>query len=230
MSAVEVPRSSWRCSVPLARLAPPLSLKRPHVFLLVCVLTSLLLPNGAAAQSGRRTVKKVSPVPAEATPGAQPNKSEARITSVIICGHDIGKEVKEDYSTSVSTLVKSFTAGMNERPVLLGVVNGGKMKREEAVERAKREQGAYVLWFGYSLKMVGWYYTSVEYIDYTVYKPQTAEVLVEGRVYPDEQKTHADPGGIMRLPTSRRRSRVPDTHRQLETGGREIANRVRNKL
>lgn len=215
--------------MPFERLAPPHTLKKLYIFLCVCVLTALLLPNGAA-QSGRRTVKKVSPVPVEPAPASSLEKPESRITSVIICGHDISKEMQESYSNSVSTVVKAFTAGLNEQPRLLGVVNGGKLKREEAVERAKREQGAYVLWFGYSMKLVGLYYTSVEYIDYIVYKPQTAEVLTEGRVYPDEQKTHADPGGIMRLPTSRRRSRIPDTDRQLETGGHEIADRVKNKL
>ena len=127
-------------------------------------------------------------------------------------------------------MVKAFTSQLNGRPgLLMGVVNGGKMTREQAVERARRERGAYVLWFGYSMRMVGLFDHTVAHIDYVVLMPQTAEALTDGRVYPDEQKTHADPRAIMRLPTNRRRARpVPD--RQLETGGREIADRVRNKL
>lgn len=214
----------------LARLAPQLSLKRLNVFLFVCVLTSLLLSNATGAQSGRRIVRKVSPVPAETTPGTQPDKPVPRITSVIICGHDISKGSKEIVSNNVSTVVKAFTSQLNGRPkLLMGVVNGGKLTREEAVARARREQGAYILWFGYSIKLVGLYDETVEHIDYVLLKPQTVEVLAEGRVYPDEQKTHADPGGIMRLPTSRRRSRPVPTW-QLETGGREIADRVWKKF
>jgi len=213
--------------MPHGRFVPPLSSRRLLALPAVRVLAALCLSHAAAAQSGRRNTTK-SPVP---PPAVEADKPAGRITSVIICGHDISKEMKESYSTSVSTVVKSFTAALTERPgTLLGVVNGGKQKREEAFERAKRETGAYVLWFGYSMKMVGLYDVSVEHIDYVVLMPQTAEILTEGRVYPDRQRTTADPGGIMRLPTQRRRSRTPDPHRQLETGGRQIADRVRNKL
>lgn len=211
------------------RQAPPAPSKRPNLLLFVCLLAALCAPQ-AAAQSGRRPTKKVPPVPAEPATAARPNEPAPRITSVIVCGHDITPGRKEIVSTNVSTVVKALTSRLNARPgLLMGVVNGGKMTREEAVARAKREQGAYVLWFGYSVRMVGLFDDTVEHIDYVVLKPQTAEPLTGGRVHPDEQKTHADPGGIMRLPTSRRRSR-PDPKLQLETGGREIADRVRNKF
>lgn len=214
----------------LVRLASPPSLKKLIFLLLVCAAATPFAPHDAAAQSGRRTVKKVSPVPAEPAAGARTDKPAPRITSVIIGGHNVTKGTKEIISTNVSTVVRAFTSRLNERPgLLMGVVNGGKMTREEAVERARREQGAYVLWFGYSMQMVGLFDDTVEHIDYVVLMPQTAETLVEGRVYPDRQKTHADPGGIMRLPTGRRRTR-PDPKLQLETGGRELADRVRNKL
>jgi hypothetical protein len=217
--------------VPLERLASQFSSKTLKALLFVCVLAALCLVQTTAAQSGRRAVKKVSPVPAEPAASAQAEKPTPRITSVIVCGHDITEGQKEYLSNNVSHVVDTITATLNDRPkLLMGVVNGGKLKREEAVERAKHEQNAYVLWFGYSMKLVNLYYNSVEHMDYVVYKPQTAEVVAEGRVYPDEQKTHADPGGIMRLPTNRRRSRIPNTSRQLEDGAREIANRVKNKF
>ena len=218
--------------MPLASLTPQLFPKTLRLLLpLACVLAALCLAHAAAsAQSGRRGVKKVSPVPDAPTTGVRPDKPAPRITSVVVCGHDISKETKEITSTNVSTVVKAFTSQLNGRPkLLMGVVNGGKLTREQAAERAKGERGAYVLWFGYSMRMVGLFDSTVEHIDYIVFMPQTAEVFAEGRVYPDRQKTHADPGGIMRLPTSRRRSPA-DTQRQLEAGGREIADRVRNKF
>ncbi len=215
------------------RPSPSPTPKRPggvrlRAFLSIYVLAALCLAHAAGAQSGRRGVKKTSPAPPAA---AQTDKPAGRITSVVIGGHDISTELKEQWSTSVSTVVKSFTARLGERPVpLLGVVNGGKMTRDEAHARARRETGAYVLWFGYSVRMVGLFDTTVEHIDYVVFMPQTAEVLTGGRVHPDVRRKTVDPGGVLRVPTSPRRRRVVDVNDQLETGGREIADRVRNRL
>ena len=188
-----------------------------------CLFAALCLAPAAAAQSGRKI--KVSPAPSDPV---RPDKPAPRISTIVVCGHDTSKDGKELYSTNVSLTVKAITAALNERRgLLMGVLNGGKQTRLEAVARAMSETGAYVLWFGYSTKMVGLYDETVEYIDYVVYKPQTAMVLVEGRVYPGEQKPYADPRGIMRLPRARAR---PKVSQQLKDGGREIADRVRNKL
>ena len=209
--------------MPLARLAPPSSFKKLKLFLFVCVLTSLLLPNAAAAQSGRRG--KPAPAPSEPV---RPDRPAPRITSLVVCGHDITKGGKEFYSQNVSLTVKAITAALEgRRGLVMGVLNGGKQTRKEAVARAMSETGAYVLWFGYSIREFGLSDETVEYIDYVVYEPRSAEVLTEGRVYPGEQKEFADPRGIMRLPRVRSR---PIPSLQLEAGGREIADRVRNKL
>lgn len=211
--------------MPFARLAPQRSSKKLYVLLFACVLTSLLIPHAAAAQSGR----KIKDPPPPSAP-VRPDKPAPRITSIVVCGHDISKDSKDIYSNDVSTTVKAITAAFNERRgLLLGVLNGGKQTQLEAVARARSETGAYVLWFGYSFKLVGLYDETVDYIDYVVYKPGSAAVLTEGRVYPAEQKEYADPRGIMRLPTSRVRTR-PNNMYLLQKGGREIADRVRNKL
>jgi len=186
-------------------------------------MAALCLAPAAAAQSGR----KVKPAQVPSGP-VRPDRPAPRITSLVVCGHDISKGGKEFYSKNVSITVKAITAALEgRRGLLLGVLNGGKQTRKEAVARALSEQGAYVLWFGYSIRMVGLSDETVEYIDYVVYKPWSAEVLTEGRVYPSEQKEFADPRGIMRLPRVRSR---PIPSLQLEAGGREIADRVRNKL
>lgn len=209
--------------MPLARLAPQLSFRKLYLLLCVCVLTALLLPHAAAAQSGRKV--KGAPPPSDPV---RPDKPAPRNSTIVVCGHDTSRDGKEIYSTNVSLTVKAITDALNERhDPLMGVLNGGKQTRLEAVARAMSETGAYVLWFGYSTKMVGLYNETVEYIDYVVYKPQTGMVLVEGRVYPGVQKPYADPRGIMRLPRVRTR---PNVSQQLKDGGREIANLVRNKL
>lgn len=210
--------------------APRTASRKLSILSLACVLAALCVAQAATAQSGRRGTKKVSPAPAEAAPAARPDKPEPRITSLIVFGHDIPRKRSKEWLSNYADLVtKGITRGLNERPgLLLGVVKGGRLKREEAFERAKREQGAYVLWFGYSARP-GLYDDYVSYIDYVVLKPQTAEILTEGRVFPNRPKTTADPGGIMRLPVPPRHS-PPSIVTQLEDGGREIADRVRNKL
>lgn len=209
--------------MPLARLAPQHLSQKLCILLFACALTSLFIPPAATAQSGR----KLKPAPPPSDP-VRPDKPASRTTTIVVCGHDISKDSKDIYSNDVSSTVKAITAAFNERRgLLIGVLNGGKQTQLEAIARARSEQGAYVLWFGYSMKLVGLSYETVEYMDYVVYKPQTAETLTEGRVYPGEQKEFADPRGIMRLPRVRTR---PNTSQQLRAGGREIADRVRNKL
>lgn len=205
------------------RLAQPHPSKKLRALLFVCALTALPVADADAAQSGRRLK-----APPPASDPVRPDRPAPRITTVVVCGHDISEGSKEFYSNNVSTTVKSITAALNERRgLLMGVLNGGKQTKLEAVARAMSETGAYVLWFGYRTKVVGLSDRSVEYIDYVVYKPGAAEVLTEGRIYPDEWKGFADPRGIMRVPTLRSR---PPLSVQLKAAGREIADRVRNKL
>ncbi len=218
--------------MPRHRQAPAHSSERLKALLAACALAALCLAHAAAAQSGRRTANKVSPAPPpEASAEAPTDNPSTRISTVVIGGHEVDPETKEMYSTSVSRVVKACTARLKERrgPVL-EIRNGGKMTRAEAVELAKRETGAYVLWFGYRTRRVDLFYDTVEYVDYVVLMPRTAQTLTEGRVYPDRQKKTVDPGGVLRVPSARRQERPPDTSRQLETGAREIADRVRNKL
>lgn len=213
------------------RPAPALRPKRLRVLLLVCALSAFCLPH-VAAQSGRRTTSKVSPAPSpEASAAASSDNPSTRISAVVIGGHDVDPETKETYSNTVSHAVKACTARLKEhRGPTMNIRNGGKMTRAEAVELAKRETGAYVLWFGYRTRRVDLFYDTVEYMDYVVLMPKTAQTLTEGRVYPDRQKKTVDPGGVMRLPGVRRQERPPNAFRQLETGAREIADRVKNKL
>ncbi|HEX8337645.1 MAG TPA: hypothetical protein VF621_13005, partial [Pyrinomonadaceae bacterium] len=91
--------------MPLERPAPPPSSKTLRA-VFVCALAALCLAHDSAAQSGRRTVKKVSPVPAEPAAAPPSDRTAGRITSVIICGHDISKGRKEIVSTNVSTVVR----------------------------------------------------------------------------------------------------------------------------
>lgn len=222
--------------MPLHRPAPAHSSKSLRALIAACALAAVCLAHAAAAQSGRRTANKVSPAPPPEAPAEAPTEAptdnpSTRISAVVIGGHDVDPEMKEAYSNNVSRVVKACTARLKEhRRPAMEIRNGGKMTRAEAVELAKRETGAYVLWFGYRTRRVDLFYDTVEYMDYVVLMPRTAQTLTEGRVYPDRQKKTVDPGGVMRVPGVRKQDRPPDTSRQLETGAREIADRVKNRL
>ena len=149
------------------------------------------------------------------------------MSSIIIGGHQIDPDTKEFWSNQTSIVAKACTDELKERRLGLEIIYSGKMTKVEAVERAKKETDAYVLWFGYRSKLVD-LDAVIDYIDYIVLVPKTASTLTEGRVYPGKQKSSADPGGILRLPS--RRSRRDSNSYLLERGGREIAARVRGIL
>jgi hypothetical protein len=109
----------------------------------------------------------------------------------------------------------------------LQIKNGGKMTKTEAIERAKRETDAYVLWFGYGSDLID-SRLQVVYMDYVVLMPKSATTLTDGRVDLRTSKKSADPGGVIRLPSGQTRQR--SDAQLLRIGGYEIAERVRNKL
>lgn len=195
--------------------------------LIVCSAVLLCLTD-VAAQSGRRTKKTTVSVPTPVNPQEGETKEEPkRITSIIIVGHDIDPDMKEVWSNETSTAAKACTERLKEQPRFgLEIIYGGKLKKPEAFERAKKETTSYVLWFGYRSKLVGLDYV-IDYIDYIVLLPQTAKTLTEGRVYPNKQKTTVDPGGIMRLPT---RTRPVANKDLLRVGGQQIADRIKGVL
>jgi len=182
----------------------------------------------ALAQSGRRPKSVSVPAPVTKEQADPPIVTPSRMSSIIIVGKDIDPDTKEIWSNQTSIVAEACSDRLKERAGLgLEIVYGGKMTKVEAVERAKKETSAYVLWFGYRSKLVG-LDMIIDYIDYSVIIPQTAGTLTGGRVHPGKQKTSADPGGILRLP-SRGRQRTPNS-RLLEQGGREIADRIRGVL
>lgn len=194
--------------------------------LIVCTVVVLCFSQFALAQSGRRP--KSTTVPAKATTEqGEATEAPPRMSSLVIGGHDIDPDTKEFWSNQTSIVANACTDELKKRQLGLEIIYSGKMTKVEAVERAKRETAAYVLWFGYRSKLVNLDFL-IDYIDYIVLVPKTASTLTEGRVYPAKQKSSADPGGILRLP-SRGRGRASNSY-LLERGGREIAARVRGIL
>ena len=206
----------------------PLSFKRIACGLLVICSAVLLCLADVAAQSGRRTKTSSSVPPPANTQQTPATEESSRMRSIVITGHDIDPDTKEIWSNETSTVAEACSERLKQgKPLGLEIVYGGKMKKTQAAERAKQETNSYVLWFGYRSELVGLDFV-IDYIEYVVFMPQTAKILTEGRVHPNQQKTTADPGRIIRLPTRTRRRQSNGV--LLEEGGRQIADRVKGVL
>jgi hypothetical protein len=105
----------------------------------------------------------------------------------------------------------------------LEVTGGGGMNRKEAIDRAKKETNASVLWLELRVEEDG---SNSISISYTLFTPQTAKVLTRGNVNPAMRGVGSG-GVIVGLPSPSRR--LPLQY-QLKEGGREVADRVRGKL
>ena len=102
------------------------------------------------------------------------------------------------------------------------------MKRAAAMERAKLESEAYVLWMEIKTRHVGLFDTEVVVINYYVFTPKTAKVLIEGQLDPKRQVKRI---GQVRIPQAPQRTHPAIRYEdQLEEGGRAVADRVRGAL
>lgn len=206
--------------------------KRRACFFAVCVVGILCFSQATLAQSGRNRREKISPPPTPVSIEPQEDSSiEPQITkapvpiSSVIIGGDIVHDSKYFRSNYVDIAVKACMERFKEGP-MLAVTKGGKMTRKEAVEWAKKETGAYLLWLEIRVLTGGiWGDRTIPYIKYYVFMPQTAEILTEGQVEPNNQNIRINGA---RVPTVNQRSL--NERWQLDRGGQMVADRVRRKL
>jgi hypothetical protein len=201
----------------------------------VCLLTlcavSLLacLSQAALAQSGRRQNKPLSPPTpvagegeAEAKPEAKPSAAKpGPVASVIVGGDRFGTStsmisgyIDEAMEACVIDLDKS--RGLEAR-------GGGGMSRKEAIDRAKKETEAYVLWL--ELRAEGSREDDIS-VSYTLFMPQTAKVMAFGNVYLSTRRAGRGPVSVG-VPSVG--NRMPLQYLMREAG-REVAQRVIDKL
>lgn len=215
--------------------APTSSGKRRERLLLVCAIVALCFSQAALAQSGRRPKGNPSAavppinVEAKAETDASTVKPPVPISSVIVVGDLV--QSGSSYSNYVDDAVDSCVEELKKLQAIEAKGSGSR-KRTAAMEQAKKETDAYVLWLEIKLQdrvrtdrgvYVEEYITCVNYY---VFMPQTAKILTEGRVYPGTQDISAG-GAVLRLPTRTSRTNVT---RELREIGRQVANRVRNKF
>jgi hypothetical protein len=211
---------------------------RRKYLLLICALSIFCFSHAALAQSGRRPPR--SPSTATVPPASVEARTEAAIDSstvkppVPISNVIVMGDLVQDGSSYSNYVDDAVDACVDELKKLQAIEakGSGSRKRTAAMERAKNETDAYVLWL--EIKLVDRVRTDrgvyveeyISCVNYYVFMPQTAKILTEGRVYPGTQDIN-NGGAVLRLPT--RSKRVSITH-ELREIGRQVANRVRNKF
>lgn len=192
----------------------------------------------AAAQSGKRVPKQEPPpppVPASPTsapPGAaaaNPHKPAADAMSLIV---GIGR--MDDVFSSLPQRYRDYVyEGCLERLRRSGALSVsaiGEITRKEAIDRAKSQSDAHVVWLELTVNSYDQSRTDASlgapddrvFLQLTVYAPQTAKVKTSNRIYPDTVRVSSGPVGIG-VPSITRR--MPLEYR-LQMIGAEAANRI----
>lgn len=167
-------------------------LKNKHQFWLIfCVIAGFCLSHSTFAQSGRR-LPKTNPTPQttptavkpeKTTPPPEEIKPTERISQLLIAG-----EMQESsWSWSSKNYLKNMIDNYldeikRHRSLQINAINGGKMNFKDAKERAKKETDTYILWMGFAITNGSYGGDRLDYIEYTILKPQTGKSLISGRI------------------------------------------------
>lgn len=188
----------------------------------------------APAQSGRKAQKPLG-LPTEQAKPADPAKpAETKKADALVSFY----VVKDDtLSVGYDSLARDgVAAAFMERLRQVGrhveVKDGGKGRRQEARERAKKEEIAYVVYF--EMEETGVNPASATdrrglVLRTYVYTPKTADLKYSDTIFQRPYQDSARIGGV-RLPIpSGRTERYPSQH-QLEQAGREAADRLLSRF
>jgi hypothetical protein len=190
---------------------------------------------GALAQSGRKAQKPLGLPTEQAKPAdpagkpAEAKKQDALVTFVV---------VKDDALTiGIDTLAqegvnRAFVERLRQVGRAVEVQDGGKGRRQEARERAKKEETAYVVFFvmdetGYS-GLSGGDMRGIALRTY-VYTPKTGDLKYSDTMFQRPYQDSARIGGV-RVPVPTRRIERYPSQFQLEQAARDAADRLLSRF
>jgi hypothetical protein len=208
------------------RLSLSLAEERHGYFLLVSILSILCLSQIALAQSGRKQSKNISPSPpvvedktaGEAKP---PAVKPAPVASLIIGGDTLSTSIDLPLG-SLDLVLNSCIEKLGKASSVVANSGGTYMSRKDAIDKAKKETEAYVVWL--ELKVESYSSDSSGIIlDYTVFSPQTAKIKTNGHVYLDRAQITNGRVGVG-LPSSTARRLSIDY--MMKEGGKTVADRL----
>jgi len=193
-----------------------------------CSLAMLCLHVTIAAQSRQQkkanTVSTEQTVPVETkspeTDDKKDDKKKERILALKVVGelqHNLGYYKSNDLDNALKEFVRSVK---DYSKTTMEITKGGKMTYTEAKEQAKKEAGMYYLWLGYSAKADSYGNAYLDFVQYAIIKPETAEIVTRGQIEPYRNRLPTPGGGTVKLPTA---SRSWNLLLDMKTGARNVA-------
>jgi hypothetical protein len=198
--------------------------------LLVCLCAA-----GALAQSGRKAQKPLGlptekPGPADpAGKTAEKKKVEALHTFIVLKDDSLGVGYEVLARDGVAA---AFVERLRQVGRDVEVKDGGKGRRQEARERAKKEEVAYVVFF--QMEETGMadptsMNTRGMVLRTYVYTPKTADLKYNDTIFQRPYQDSARIGGVRVPVPTRRTERYPSQH-QLEQAARDAADRLLSRF
>jgi hypothetical protein len=209
------------------RLSLSLPKERRGYFLIVSVLSILCFSQAALAQSGRRQSKNISPSPpvsveTKTEDAAKPPAVKPAPAASLIVG---GNRLSASFDIPPGALdiaIDACIEKLGKASSLVVTSGGNNMSRKEAIDKAKKQEEAYVVWL--ELKVENYNSASSGIIlEYSVFSPQTAKAKTFGHVYLDRAQVGNGRIGVGLPPSTTRRLSLDYLMRE---GGRTVADRV----
>jgi hypothetical protein len=209
------------------RLSLSLPVERRRYFLIVSVLSILCLSQPALAQSGRRQSKNISPSPPAIVEAKtedeakKPAVKPAPVASLIVGGNRLSSSF-DIPAGSLDVAIDACIEKLGKASSLTAIGGGNNMSRKEAIDKAKKQETAHVVWL--ELKVENYNSSSSGIIlEYSVFEPQTAKVKTFGHIYLDRAQVGNGRIGVGLPPSTTRRLSLDYMMRE---GGRTVADRV----
>lgn len=199
----------------LKRFVLKFSGKNYKVFWVLCLAAAFCFCQTVEAQSGRRANRGAAskPLPSDVSPpkidSPVISKPDEKILSLIVLGRK-NDNAAFSSSSDLNTVLKECVKTLEEYALKSGsgltvTKADKKWKLEEAIERAKKETTAHILWLeiGMSGDVLG--NERLNYLDYAIIAPQTGTRVTSGRIQPGRLDPSIGQGGVLQLPTDNRR-------------------------
>lgn len=185
------------------------------------------------AQSGRR-VHKAAPLPAS-TPEPAPTQTKTADKEKSMHTFIVGVDRYNGFSNIPLSFYDAVTRGCGDRlddasSMKVEIVHR-ELTRGDAVNRAKAENEAYVVWLQIRVENTGADPTTVNnpsqlYIEYAVFAPTTAKTIAFGHTYQHGYRK----GGVVVGPPSSTRGNIGYSEYLLKEAAREAADRILDTL
>jgi hypothetical protein len=214
---------------------PNPSRARAAAFTAAALILTAFCGAAALAQSGRKAQKPLGLPTEKAKPAdpadkpAEPKKVEPLVTFVVFKDDSISLGYD---SLARDGVAAAFLRRLEQAGPTIAIKDGGKGRRQEARERAKKEETAYVVFF--QMEETGMSDPTMTdargiVLRTYVYTPKTADLKYHDTVYQRPYQDSARVGGV-RVPVPTRRVERYPSQLQLEQAARDAADRLLSRF